>query len=123
MSAAGSCSDHRSVYQQAHDVLAIPKCVIRVTRPEPAKCGRRPSAARLKLPHGGEKDDLADRLPAAQDHHQAVDADPDPAGWRHPVLERLQERLVVRLRLDVAGSGELPLLLEAGALLVGVVEL
>ena len=32
-----------------------------------------------------------------QHHHQPIDPDPDPAGGRHPVLERLDERLVVGL--------------------------
>ena len=48
---------------------------------------------------------------------------PTPAGRRHPVLERPHVGLVERLRLLVAAPQLLGLLLEAAALLVGVVEL
>ena len=56
-------------------------------------------------------------------HHEAVDADAEAAGRRHAVLERGQEVLVERLRLGVAGRRRAALLLEARALVVGIVEL
>src|SRR3954452_8504014 len=77
----------------------------------------------MSVAHGGEEDDLADRALAGHQHHEAVDADADAAGRRHAVLERAQERLVHRLRLLVALGRVALLRLEAGALVVGVVEL
>ena len=62
-------------------------------------------------------------LAPGQQHHQAVDPEADPAGRRHALLERLDESLVVGLGLLVAARQLLRLLLEAAALLVGVVEL
>src|SRR3954453_7254401 len=75
------------------------------------------------LAHCGEQHDLADRAGPGEQHHEPVDADPDAAGRRHAVLQRLDVGLVVGLRLLVAGLGERPLLLEPRALVVGVVEL
>ena len=54
----------------------------------------------------------------AQHHRQPVDPEPEPAGRRHPVGERLD---VVRVALLAAGVGRL--LREALRLLVGVVDL
>ena len=62
-------------------------------------------------------------MPPRQGHHQPIDPDPDPPGGRHPVLERLNEGLIVGLGLLVAGAGERLLLLEAATLFVGIVEL
>ena len=73
--------------------------------------------------HRRKQHDFADRAPSRQHHHETVDPDPDPARRRHPVLERLDERLVVGLGLLVAGAGQRALLLEPPALLVGVVQL
>ena len=75
------------------------------------------------ITHRRKQHDLADRSPPGQRHHQPIDPDPDAAGRRHPVLERLNEGLVVGLRLVIAGAGQCPLLLEPAALLVGIVEL
>src|SRR3954452_7160263 len=38
-----------------------------------------------------EGDDLADRGQPGKDHHQPVDADPEAAGRRHAVFQRLEE--------------------------------
>ena len=76
-----------------------------------------------QVAHRREKHDLAQAAGPGQHHHQAVDAEPDAAGRRHPLFERLDERLVVGLRLLVAALELGRLLLEAAALLVGVVEL
>src|SRR5437899_1073384 len=81
------------------------------------------SAPRLSIAHGGEEDDLADRAPTGQQHHDAVDPQSDAARRRHAVLQRLQEGLVEGLGLLVAGGLLAALFLEAGTLLVGVVEL
>ena len=54
---------------------------------------------------------------------QPVDADADPAGRRHAVLERVDVVLVERLGLLVARRGVTHLLLEARALVVRIVEL
>jgi len=58
-----------------------------------------------------------------QQHHEAVDAESDPARRRHAELERLDEGLVEGLELLVVGGGLLALGDEARALLVGIVEL
>ena len=50
---------------------------------------------------------------AGQDHDQPVDPDPDAAGGRHALLERLHERLVVGLGLVVARGRVAALVLEA----------
>ena len=47
-----------------------------------------------------KQDHLPDRLLPRQRHHQPVDADPQPARRRHPVLQRNQEILVRQLRLE-----------------------
>lgn len=60
---------------------------------------------------------------AREHHHQAVDSEPDAAGRRHSLFERLDESLVVGLRLVVAAGDLGRLLLEAPALLVRVVQL
>ena len=77
----------------------------------------------VRLPHGGEEHDLADRVPSTEQHHQPVDADADAPGGGHPVLQRAHEVLVVGLGLLVALGLAGSLGLEAGALLVGIVEL
>src|SRR4051812_27612950 len=84
---------------------------------------RRVSRTARLAAHSGEKHNFADRLASAQDHHQAVDADADPPGGRHAVLEGAHVVLVVGLGLLVALGLVASLLLEAGALLVGIVEL
>ena len=82
------------------------------------------SALRSGVAHRGEKNDLADRPPAAQEHHQSIDPEADPGGRRHPLFERRQEGLVDRLRLlELARAGVRAQLREALALLVGVVQL
>ena len=53
-------------------------------------------------PHRREEHDLPQALRARQDHHQAVDAEADAARRGHPLLQRLDEDLVVGLGLLVA---------------------
>ena len=54
--------------------------------------------------HCGKEEHFPQRLGAGEHHHQAVDAEADAAGWRHPLFERLDEGLVERLRLLVAAG-------------------
>src|SRR5437660_256474 len=75
------------------------------------------------LAHCGKEHHLADRRAAGEDHDEAVDPDAHAARRRHSVLERADEVLIVRLRLLVAGRALPALLLEAGALLVRIVQL
>ena len=57
------------------------------------------------------------------EHHQAVDADADAAGGREAELQRGEELHVGGVGLDVAPGHQLGLVLEALALLDGVVQL
>ena len=67
--------------------------------------GRRAVGSLVALrPQGGEEDHVADRLGAGDQHHQAVEADPEPAGRRQPVLERLHVVVVDRFGLVVAAG-------------------
>src|SRR5262245_58230053 len=66
-----------------------------------------------RLAHRWKQHDFADRAAPCKEHDEAVDADPDAARRRHPVLQRVQEALVERLRLLVALLGVADLLLEA----------
>src|SRR3954453_17446782 len=84
---------------------------------------RRPPADVPLVPHRREQHDLPERLRPGQDHHQTVDAEAGAAGRRHPLLQRLDEGLVVWLGLLVASRGLLGLRLESPALLIRVVEL
>ena len=86
--------------------------------PRSGHAGRAPASASpgTARPRGSS------RLPRQQ-HHEAVDPHADPARGRHALLERAHEVLVVGLGLLVALGRVAALLLEAGALLVGVVEL
>src|SRR3970040_1410382 len=61
---------------------------------------------------GGE-DDLADRAPVCQQHHQAVDADAESARRRHSVLQGVYVVLVDALGLVVAGLAQARLFEEA----------
>src|SRR3989475_7785339 len=56
-------------------------------------------------------------------HHQLVESQPDAARGRHAVLERPDEVLVQLLRLRVARGAQPRLLLEAAALLLGIIQL
>ena len=62
---------------------------------------------------GREEDHVADRVDAGDEHDQPVDADPEPAGRRQPVLERFDVLVVDRLGLLVAAGLEPRLRLEA----------
>ena len=68
--------------------------------------------ARLRAQRG-EQHHVANARRAGDQHHQAVDADPEPAGRRQPVLQRAHVALVDRAALG----------LEALALVDRVVEL
>jgi hypothetical protein len=70
-----------------------------------------------------EQDDLTDAGRVGEQHQEPVDPDPEPARGRHPVLERLEEVLVERVGLQLAGLPRLLLQQELRALLVGVGEL
>src|SRR3954469_101170 len=89
----------------------------------PAPLTSAPSSLRATLPKGWKQDHFANRRPVRQQHHQAVYADADAAGGRHAVLERPDVVLIIRLRLLVPGVSVPTLLLEAGPLVVGIVEL
>src|SRR6266704_5190539 len=74
-------------------------------------------------PQHREQNHLADVRLVREDHQQPVDTEPDAARRRHAVLERPQEVLVELLRVLVARGPQVRLLLEAAALLLGIVEL
>jgi hypothetical protein len=60
---------------------------------------------------------------ARQQHHEAIDADTDSGGRRHPVLERVDE-VPIGVRNFFVALAPLPnLRLKTRALIVGVVEL
>src|SRR5215207_4324416 len=84
--------------------------------------GGRASTAAL-IPHSREKHHFADRFGARQDHHEAVDSHADPARRGHPVFEGAYVLLVEGLCLLTARRLLGPLRLEAGPLLVRVVQL
>src|SRR6476469_7566947 len=75
-----------------------------------------------ELAHCRKQLDFADRIATAQQHHQTVDADADAARRRHSVFQGEDEVLVIRLGLLVPALAILDLLLEAGALVVRVVQ-
>src|SRR3954447_23609287 len=89
----------------------------------PVTSAVRPAISTPSVSHRRKEDHFPDGVAAAEQHHQAVDPHAQPAGRRHPVLERLDEDLVVGLGLLVALGLQADLGLEARALLVGVVEL
>src|SRR4051812_34144891 len=69
-----------------------------------------------------EQHDLADRPLPGEDHGEAVDSQAQATRRGHPLLQRLHEDLVVGLGLLVAGVAVADLGLEAGALVVRIVE-
>src|SRR5262245_13983572 len=73
--------------------------------------------------HQREEDHVADRRRARQQHRETIDADPLPSRRWHAVLERAAVILVVVHRLLGAGGLGGELRLEAGALVVGIVQL
>ena len=73
--------------------------------------------------HRREKHDLTQAAGSGKHHDKAVNAQPDSTRRRHPVLERLDEGLVVGLRLLIAPLELGGLLLEAPPLLIRIVEL
>src|SRR5947209_4755247 len=94
-----------------------------VLRPGEVGAGGSLAAGRGLGPHGRKQHNLPDRGPSCEHHHKTVDAESDAARGRHSVLERAHEVLVIGLGLLVALRGLPPLLLESGALLIGVVQL
>ena len=74
-------------------------------------------------PQGREQHHLFDRVDAGQQPGDAIDADAEPAGRWHAVLEGAQVVLVDGAALDVAGVPGRLLLLEALPLLDRIVEL
>src|SRR4029077_12644528 len=92
-----------------------------------AACGPAPDGAcavwNCSTPERREEYDLADRLDAHQQHHQAVDAKAHATRRGHALLQGLHEHLVVGLGLLVAQAGQSRLGLETLALDVRVGEL
>ena len=70
-----------------------------------------------------EEDHLFDVVHAGEQHDEAVDADTEPSGRRHAVLEGAQVVLVDAAAFEVAGVACGLLLLEALPLLDRIVEL
>src|SRR5437879_9883062 len=70
-----------------------------------------------------KENDVADRRRVGEQLHETIDADSLARRRRHPVLEGADVVLVHRVRLLVAAATRAQLLLEARALLVGVVQL
>src|SRR3954453_2902899 len=83
----------------------------------------KPHFGAFSAAHRREEDDLADGGAPGQDHHEPVDADTHTARGRHAVLERADEVLVEGLRLLIPLLGQDGLRLEAGSLLIRVVQL
>src|SRR5690606_20563056 len=82
-----------------------------------------PASASLLRAHVREQQHVADRGAAGQQHDQAVDADAQPAGRRHAVLERTDVVGVVVHRLVVAALLGRDLGLEARGLVLRIVQL
>ena len=70
-----------------------------------------------------EEDDFPQRAPAGEKHQQSVDADAETTGGRHAVLEGEDEVVVQLVSFLVARRAVRRLLEEAGALVLGVVQL
>ncbi len=104
----------RAVYQVGRSAGTVRAPARRVLR---SSC----EPAGLGIAQRGKQDHLANRALPGEDHHQPVDPEPEAARGRHPVLQRLEEGLVVRLRL-VVGSGR-TLGRQARALLDRIVQL
>src|SRR5205807_7412413 len=83
----------------------------------------RPPGARSFWPQHGKQDDVANVRLIREYHQEPVDPQPHATGGRQAVLERPDEVLVEVLRLHIAGGAQPRLLLEAAALLVGIVQL
>ena len=88
-----------------------------------APCGPPPGAGANSGPQRREEDHLADRVDAGQQHHQPVDADAEPAGAGHAVLEGADVVEVDVAGLRVAAGLGAGLGLERGELLDRVVLL
>ncbi len=76
-----------------------------------------------RFAHGGEQDNVADRLLVSHQHRQAIDADAQAAGRGHTNLQSLQEILVEHLSLVVALAALAHLVLEARALIQWIIQL
>src|SRR4051812_42576204 len=83
----------------------------------PVTSAVRPAISTPSVSHRRKEDHFPDGVTPAEQHDQGVDAHAHPAGRRHPVLERLDEDLVVGLGLVVALGLQADLGLEARALL------
>src|SRR5262245_55195027 len=81
------------------------------------------SISSIARPQMWEELHFAQVTRASQHHREPAHAQAQAAGRRHAVLERAQEVLVQRLRVEVAQPAGLSLLLEAHALVVRVVQL
>src|SRR5881397_479577 len=70
-----------------------------------------------------EEDHLANARPVREQHDQSVDAEPQPARWRHTMLHRLHEIEVHCLPLVVADRATAGLSFQPPQLLDGVIQL
>ena len=95
--------------------IVLPSAVVPRRRPPAASIGLR--ALRR------EEDHVADRVLAGEHHREPVDPEPETAGRRHPVRERLDVVGIALLGLDVAAGALGGLHREALRLLLGVVQL
>ena len=86
-------------------------------RPATPRSGYEPRQS-LVGAQGREENDVADRLAAREEHHEAVDPEAEPGRRRHAVGERLDVVRIATHALHVLG-----LLVEAALLLVGIVDL
>ena len=73
--------------------------------------------------HRGEEDHVADGVGVGEQHHAAVDADTHAARGGQAVLQGVDEILVHHAGLVVAHLTQGQLVLEAAALVDGIVEL
>src|SRR5579859_467268 len=85
------------------------------------RCGA-PTRRSFRSEHRKE-DHVPDVGPVGEEHDQPVDAEPDPAGGGHAVLEGAEVVLVDLMGFAIAPLPEPGLFLEAAPLLVGIVEL
>ena len=76
----------------------------------------------LLLAQKRKQDDIADLRTVGQQHHQPVDADPEPSRGRHAVAERFDE-IVVHLGHRILFGHALKLRLEKLLLQIGIVKL
>ena len=65
------------------------------------------SVASSSVAHRGEEHNLTNRVAPGHQHHEPVDPQTDAGSRGHPLLQRLDEDFVVRLRFLLAGFRDL----------------